>query len=135
MSFKTEFFSGHWWDDGLYFGTRDEAVAYGAASGRQFRVVETTEEANYRWRDGKLLPGAEAILTPSAWEKLWNDIHKQGIHGGIVWEDIYGQHSLFMADTLRQSLKQTFDESIGKAYERVFYHGTMHIPGQPIGGP
>lgn len=92
MSFKTEFFTGHWWDDGLYFQTRDEAVAHGAAQGRQFRVVPADDTANYRLKHGKLLPGAEPISPPGGWEKVWEDFKKGGgFAGGIVWEDLEGR--------------------------------------------
>jgi len=75
VSFKTEFFSGHWWDDGLYFETREEAVSHGASQKRQFRVKDADETINYRWEDGQLRPGAKCKL-PVSWEAyaagLWN---------------------------------------------------------------
>lgn len=125
MSFKTEFFDAHWWDEGIHFATKDEAVAHGQARSRVFRVTEVDDPANYRWRDGKLVPGTDPPLTPSAWEKLWNEIHKQGIHGGIVWEDIWGQRSAVMAENLLKSFLHTHEVAVQKSYERAFYHGDV----------
>jgi hypothetical protein len=43
--------SGQWVGNGLRFATREEAEAYvaGLSSGRNTRVVESSDPVNYRW--------------------------------------------------------------------------------------
>lgn len=130
MSYQVETFKDGAWADtsGLVFETAEEAAAYGRHV-RPMGGARTTPSdypVNYRWKDGRLVPGAAppSVLTPGGWEKMWADMHKIG-GGGIVWEDIYGNRSSEIAQALLQSMHQTVEEAIGKAYERAFMWGGL----------
>ena len=58
-NYKVETFIERWHDDGLIFGTRDEAVNYALTMLPTTirRIVEVDEPANYRMENGKLLVG------------------------------------------------------------------------------
>jgi len=49
--------SGQWVGNGLRFATREEAEAYvaGLSSGRNTRVVESSDPVNYRWENGRVV--------------------------------------------------------------------------------
>ncbi len=58
VNYKVETFNGHWWSEGIVFGTREEAEASMSAPSHDVRrIVETDDPANYRIENGKLTPG------------------------------------------------------------------------------
>lgn len=72
MSYKVERLSGHWYDEGYRFATREEAEAYGASLPTMDprRIKPSDDWANYRFKDGRLMPGAVEDLYLTAWEKM-----------------------------------------------------------------
>jgi len=49
--------SGQWVGNGLRFANKEEAEAYvaGLSSGRNIRVVESSDPVNYRWENGRIV--------------------------------------------------------------------------------
>lgn len=68
MSYQAEFFTGHWYDEGLRFATQDEARGY-ALSRRliPYRVTPTEDKVNYSWNE-RLVPYQEPVKEPMSWE-------------------------------------------------------------------
>lgn len=63
VNYKVEMWQGHWYDDGVVFGTREEAATYAdrLPHEAQRRIVETNDPANYRVENGKLTPGKRRL--------------------------------------------------------------------------
>jgi hypothetical protein len=90
VSFKVEHFQGHWFDEGLVFATKDEAIAYSRHKGLiPSRVVPATREStmqagiladvpvNYTFKDGKLAP----YKVPTKASMSWEEYMLAGGHG------------------------------------------------------
>jgi hypothetical protein len=55
--------SGQWVGNGLRFATREEAEAYVAefSSVRSTRVIESSDQVNYRWENGRVVRHSHAL--------------------------------------------------------------------------
>lgn len=69
MGFRTEFFKGHWYEQGYVFKTCEEASAFGIHSGIiPYRVVPTDDPVNYAYQNGELKVFKELPAVTN-----WND--------------------------------------------------------------
>lgn len=90
MSYKAEFFNGHWYDEGLVFASRQEAQDYAVSRHMvPYRVTSATEQSdpsgatrtldvNYQFKGGKLEPYKPPLLKKAI---SWEDYV---LAGGIV---------------------------------------------------